>query len=137
MAPVPSTSMEDRMRVVLHEEGYSCDEIAERMKVARSTVQEKLEWSDSEEKTSGEWFKVGPRRSHCDSKVKHGGGGAMVWGCITSRGVGRLYKVSGTVNTEYYIKIIKYCAVQSLIHYFEDCEATYKLSRTFTKASRL
>jgi len=40
MAPVPRLSMEDRLRVVvLHEEGNSCNKVAQKMKVARSTVQ--------------------------------------------------------------------------------------------------
>jgi len=41
MAPVPRLSMEDRVRVVvLHGEGNSCNKVAQKMKVARSTVQD-------------------------------------------------------------------------------------------------
>ena len=41
MPPRPRLTMEDRVRdVVLHEEGYSCNKIAKRMKVARNTIQE-------------------------------------------------------------------------------------------------
>jgi len=40
MAPVLRLSMEHRARVVvLHEEGNSCNKVAQKMKVARSTVQ--------------------------------------------------------------------------------------------------
>ncbi|XP_069988637.1 uncharacterized protein [Penaeus vannamei] len=40
MASVPKLSMEDRVRVVvLHEEGNSCNKVAQKMKVARSTMQ--------------------------------------------------------------------------------------------------
>eukprot|EP00795_Rhopilema_esculentum_P006592 gene6592-12133_t len=41
MSPVPRLSTEDRIRaVVLHEEGYSCNKIALKLKVARITVQQ-------------------------------------------------------------------------------------------------
>ena len=41
MSIVPRLSAEDRVRVVvLHEEGYSCNKIALRLKVAQSTVQQ-------------------------------------------------------------------------------------------------
>ena len=41
MAPRPRLTMGDRVRAaVLHEEGYSCNKIAKRMKVARNTIQE-------------------------------------------------------------------------------------------------
>ncbi|XP_042861277.1 uncharacterized protein LOC122246649 [Penaeus japonicus] len=41
MAPVPRLSIEDRMRVVvLHEEGYSCNKIAQKLNIARSTAQQ-------------------------------------------------------------------------------------------------
>ncbi|XP_069978538.1 uncharacterized protein [Penaeus vannamei] len=39
MAPVPRLSMEERVRVVLQEEGNSCNKVAQKMKVARTTVQ--------------------------------------------------------------------------------------------------
>ena len=41
MSPVPRLCTEDRIRVVvLHEEGYSCNKIALKLKVARFTVQQ-------------------------------------------------------------------------------------------------
>ena len=41
MSQRPRLTMEDRVRVVvLHEEGYSCNKIAKRMKEARNTIQE-------------------------------------------------------------------------------------------------
>jgi len=58
--------------------------------------------------------------------VKHGGGGIMVWGIITRKGVGRIFKVAGTFNGDYYIKILKYCAVPSLHHHFNQGEAIFQ-----------
>ena len=40
------------------------------------------------------------------STVKHPEG-QMIWGCISSKGVGRLRFVKGTVNAEVYIDILK------------------------------
>ena len=45
--------------------------------------------------------------------VKHGGGGVMVWGCFSANGVGKLRKVDGTINSDYYSKILKFCAIPS------------------------
>lgn len=39
-------------------------------------------------------------------RVKHGGKGVMVWGCITSGGVGRLERVHGLMDRYQYIAII-------------------------------
>jgi hypothetical protein len=40
-------------------------------------------------------------------KLKHGGGKVMVWGCITSRGFGRLVRVDGIMNAEKYCQILE------------------------------
>ena len=39
--------------------------------------------------------------------VKHGGGRVMVWGCITSQGVGRLHRVDGNMDRFQYVRILK------------------------------
>ncbi|CCO38111.1 Transposable element Tcb2 transposase [Rhizoctonia solani AG-1 IB] len=39
--------------------------------------------------------------------VKHGGGHIMVWGCITSKGVGRLHRIEGTLTAKKYVEILK------------------------------
>ncbi|KAI4292911.1 hypothetical protein PAPHI01_2185 [Pancytospora philotis] len=39
--------------------------------------------------------------------IKHGGGSVMVWGAITSRGVGRLVFIPSTMNAEVFITILK------------------------------
>lgn len=39
-------------------------------------------------------------------KVKHGGGHIMVWGCITSHGVGRLHRIDGIMDRFQYVDIL-------------------------------
>jgi len=50
----------------------------------------------------------------------------MVWDIITRKGVGRIFKVAGTFSGDYYIKILKYCAVPSLPHHFNQGEAIFQ-----------
>ncbi|KAG8723001.1 hypothetical protein FRC09_005136 [Ceratobasidium sp. 395] len=38
--------------------------------------------------------------------VAHGGGGMFVWGCITREGVGRLYRIQGTLTAAKYTEIL-------------------------------
>lgn len=37
--------------------------------------------------------------------VKHGGGGIMIWGCISSEGVGKVCPLEGHVNTDKYLQV--------------------------------
>lgn len=48
--------------------------------------------------------------------VKHGGGSIMVWGCITSKGVGRIHQVFGNMDSKQYTDILQ----ESLLHTLED-----------------
>lgn len=41
-----------------------------------------------------------------DKKVKHGGGSLMVWGCITSKGTGRLHRIDGNLTAAQYCDIL-------------------------------
>ena len=51
---------------------------------------------------------------HCLMEtVKHGGGGVMVWGCISSKGVGHLKKVSGRLNAVGYIDVLENTMIPS------------------------
>jgi len=62
MAPVPRLSMEDRVRVVvLHSEGNSCNKKAQKMKVARSTVQAIV-------KKQRNWYSKGQGRQRKEKK---------------------------------------------------------------------
>ena len=46
--------------------------------------------------------------AHCLMEtVKHGRGGVMVWGCISSKGVGHLKKVSGRLNAVGYTDVLE------------------------------
>ena len=74
------------------------------------------------------------------STVKHGGGGVMVWGCFSIKGVGKLHKVQGTINSDHYLKILKYCAVPSMQHlypggdcFFQQDNATCHTSKKVTQ----
>lgn len=40
-------------------------------------------------------------------RLKHGGGRIMVWGCITSKGFGRLVRVEGNMNAIQYCQILE------------------------------
>ena len=40
-------------------------------------------------------------------QVKHGGGKVMVWGCVTSHGVGQLYQIDGNMDSKKYISILE------------------------------
>lgn len=39
--------------------------------------------------------------------VKHGGGGVMVWGCMSSAGVGELFVIEGIMDKTVYLNILK------------------------------
>lgn len=54
------------------------------------------------------WRMVGksldPR--YTQKMVKHGGGSVMAWGCVHRHGVGRLYRIQGTLTGQYYTEIL-------------------------------
>jgi len=39
--------------------------------------------------------------------VKHGGGKVMVWGCMSSAGVGQLVLIEGIMDKTYYLNILR------------------------------
>lgn len=53
---------------------------------------------------------------YVQKKVKHGGGSIMVWGCVTSRGVGRLHRIDGKMDADKYTEILR----QSLLQTYRD-----------------
>ncbi len=46
--------------------------------------------------------------------VKHGGGGVMVWGCMSAAGTGELQFIEGTMNANMYCDILKQSRIPSL-----------------------
>lgn len=50
------------------------------------------------------WRKLGQvlKEKYIERSVKHGGGGIMIWGCITSYGIGVLQRCTEAVNTAVY-----------------------------------
>jgi hypothetical protein len=43
---------------------------------------------------------------HIKSTVKHGGGNIMVWGCLTSKGMGYICHIHGSLDSELYRQIL-------------------------------
>ena len=39
--------------------------------------------------------------------VKHGGGKLMIWGCFSSKGVGKIHRVDGIMDSQQYTQILK------------------------------
>lgn len=50
--------------------------------------------------------------------VKHRGGNIMVWGCMSAAGVGRVYKVVGTMRSDQYIGILQNAMLPSMVDLF-------------------
>ena len=55
------------------------------------------------------WFRPGQALDPRFTKkiVKHGGGNIMVWGCISSKGVGRLHWIEGIICGPDYVDILE------------------------------
>jgi len=47
------------------------------------------------------------QKQHLRPTVKHGGRSVMIWGCISSKGVGNLVFIDGIMNQDKYLKILK------------------------------
>lgn len=62
---------------------------------------------------------------YVQKKVKHGGGNIMVWGCITSRGVGRLYRIDGKMDANMYTQILRHSLLQTYRDYRIPKRSTY------------
>ena len=58
-------------------------------------------------------------------KVKHSGGSVMVWGCITSHGVGELHCIEGTMDRYVYVNILQKSLLDTLKQYGLDREDVY------------
>ena len=53
------------------------------------------------------------REAEIQRTVKHGGGNLMIWGCMTTRGVGRMCEVEGIMDAPQYAKILDNNLLQS------------------------
>jgi transposase len=58
-------------------------------------------------------------------KIKHGGGSVMVWGCITSHGVGELHRIEGIMDRFVYVDILTKSLLGTLEKHNLDREAVY------------
>lgn len=57
----------------------------------------------------------------CTKKtVKHGGGNIMIWGAMSAKGRGRLYKVDGKLNADQYLGILQNVMKPSMQDAFGD-----------------
>jgi len=65
------------------------------------------------------WKKPGQsiQDHHIKPTVKHGGGSIMVWGCITSKGAGNLYRIDTNIDAKLYKVILEEALVGSLVRY--------------------
>jgi hypothetical protein len=54
------------------------------------------------------WRKPGEQfdERYVRKEVKHGGGNVMVWGCITTEGLGRLVRIQGNMDAKLYVSIL-------------------------------
>ena len=52
--------------------------------------------------------------------VKHGGGNIMIWGAMSAKGRGRLYKVDGKLNAQQYLGILQNVMLPSMQDAFGD-----------------
>lgn len=75
------------------------------------------------------WVKPGAPLStaHVQPTAKHGGGSIMVWGCLTSQGVGNLCRIIGGLDAELYCRILGDDLKGTLSYYhFNPSEVTFQ-----------
>lgn len=69
-----------------------------------------------------DWCRRGPGEEFWEQNVtkemKNGGGHIMVWGCITSRGFGRLHLVEGNMDKTQYVHILEESLLGTLQDHF-------------------
>ena len=57
------------------------------------------------------------KQENIQSIKKFGGGSVMVWGCITSQGVGKLLRIESTINSKDYCKILLNGLIPTMLKY--------------------
>ncbi len=60
------------------------------------------------------WWQPGEEYKCVLPTVKHGGGGVIVWGCMSAAGTGKLQFIDGTMNANMYCDILKQSMIRSL-----------------------
>ena len=76
--------------------------------------------------------------------VKHGGGNAMVWGCMSAAGVGELHFIEGNMNSNMYCEILQQSMIPStqklgrraVFQHDNDLKHTSKTTTTLLKRLR-
>lgn len=70
------------------------------------------------------WKKAGtPLQSqHVQQTIKFGGGSVMVWGCMTTSGVGYMCRIEGKMDGELYVEILEDHVFQTLEFYDLDSD---------------
>ena len=65
------------------------------------------------------WKKPGTtlQKHHTVPVVKFGGGSFMIWGCITSEGIGYMCRIDGNMNAELYKNILEEELLQTIDYY--------------------
>ena len=77
--------------------------------------------------------------------VKHGGDSLMIWGCLSSLGVGELYFLEGILNAQMYCNILAKKMIPSLkvlgrgavFHHDNDPKHSAKATSAFLKKKEL
>lgn len=121
------------VRRALHKAGLGSTEKEKKPKLSPANIKARLEfannhknwtvddwtrviWSDEtkinrfgSDGRSWCWKRDGERAQarHIKQTVKHGGGSIMIWGCMTSNGVGHMCKITGTMDQYLYRSILE------------------------------
>jgi hypothetical protein len=68
------------------------------------------------------WKKAGSALTdqHVEGTVKYGGGGLMIWGCMTAQGVGYACRIDGRMDATLYVNILDDELLQTLEYYHLD-----------------
>lgn len=77
-------------------------------------------------------------RKNLTASVKHGGGNVKVWGCFSASGVGALVFITGNMDTDMYLDILKKnlhssaekLGLRKTFHFYQDNDPKHKAYRT-------